>query len=111
MGIDIEVLEVENKNNSKVYATPLIPYNLNSESNIKINDKYYPSISDLFNSDSSTLPGSLSMSPGNFSTSAGQIKSWVSDGFYVLSFSIKDNYKREESSCHYYKKHTEYYGL
>lgn len=111
MGMDIEILEIENKSNSKVYSTPLIPYNLNNTSNIKINGKYYPSIFELFNGNSLVLPGSLNMSPGNFSTSAGQIKSWVSDGFYILNFNIKDNYVREESSCHYYKEHIEYYGL
>ena len=111
MGMDIEILEVEDKNNSKLYATPLTPNNLNDASNIKANGKYYPSIYELFNKNSATLPGSLSMSPGNFSTSAGQIKSWVSDGAYILTFSLKDNYVRAESSCHYYREHTERYGL
>lgn len=110
MGMDVDILEVEDKKTSKVYATPLIPYNLNNTSNIKVKGKYYPTTYSLFNSNSATLPGSLNMSPGNFSTSAGQIKSWVSDGFYILNFNIKDNYVREESSCHYYKEHVEYYG-
>lgn len=106
IGTDYNILEVEDKKANNLYFTPLLE--TNRDSIISLKGKYYPTTLDFFEGLSYLLPDASGMVPGNFSTSAGEMRIWQSNGFYKLTFTIKDNYVASTISCHYYKDHTEW---
>lgn len=108
IGTDYDILEFKDKKTNDLYFTPMLE--VDNDNIISVKGKYYPTAMDYFEGLKYSLPGALTMSPGNFSTSAGQMKVWKSDGLYKLTFTIKDNYTSSETSCHYYKTHEERYG-
>ena len=103
------ILEVRDKKTNNLYFAPLLE--ANKDSIISIKSNYYPTTLDLFEGLPYLLPDASGMVPGSFSTSAGEMKIWQSDGFYKLTFTIKDNYVASTITCHYYKDHTEWLSL